>query len=135
MASKIQLVSRILLGLIFFAFGLMGLFNVFEPPKELPEKLQAFNAGLAASGYFFQLLKGTEAVCGLLLLLGWFVPLALVVLAPIVLNIFLVHVFLAPDGLPVAVVVGVLTAYLSFFSPSYSPTIKQLLRRRSGGLH
>lgn len=129
MKAKAPLIARVLLGLIFFVFGLIGLLNLFPPPPDLPERLQAFNAGMMAAGYFFPLVKGTEVVCGLLLLTGFYVPLALVVLAPIVLNIFLVHAFLAPEGLPIALLCGFLLSYLSFFAPPYAPTIKQLFKR------
>ncbi len=57
-------------------------------------------------------------------------PLALVVLAPVILNIFLVHAFMQPSGLVLAVVLGAFEVYLAFFSAEYSPTIKQLFRRR-----
>ncbi|WP_415061343.1 DoxX family membrane protein [Bdellovibrio sp.] len=130
MKAKLPLIARLLLGLVFFASGLMGLLNLVPPPPDLPERLVTFNTGLAASGYFFTLLKGTETVCGLLLLSGFFVPLALVVLAPIVLNIFLVHAFMAPSGLPLAIVLGLLLSYLSFFAPPYSSTVKSLFRRK-----
>ncbi|MCX6109590.1 MAG: acyltransferase, partial [Proteobacteria bacterium] len=82
--------------------------------------------GLKASKYFFYLLKGTEIVCGLALVTGFYVPLALVVLAPISLNIFLVHASLEPSGLPMAIGIGLVLAYLAFVSPSYSPTVKKL---------
>ena len=82
-----------------------------------------------ASGYFFPMVKLTEVICGLLLLLGLFVPLALVVLAPVALNIFLVHAFLAPEGLVLALVIGVLMIYLSFFAEPDSKTIKLLFRK------
>jgi uncharacterized membrane protein YphA (DoxX/SURF4 family) len=52
------------------------------------------------------LVKGTEVVAGLLLLTGIAVPLALVLLAPILVNIFLFHLILAPEGLAPAVVLG-----------------------------
>lgn len=130
MKAKITLVIRILLGLAFFASGLIFLLNLYPMPTDLPERLQTFNNGLLASGYFFTLLKATETVCGLLLIVGWFVPLALVVLAPIVLNIFLVHVFLEPSGLPVALVIGILLSYLAFFAEPYSTTIKMLFRKK-----
>ncbi|MBV2168678.1 MAG: DoxX family protein [Bdellovibrio sp.] len=130
MKAKLPLIARLLLGFVFFASGLMGLLNLVPPPPDLPERLVTFNTGLAASGYFFTLLKGTETVCGLLLLSGFFVPLALVVLAPIVLNIFLVHAFMAPSGLPLAIVLGLLLSYLSFFAPPYSSTVKLLFRRK-----
>lgn len=130
MKAKLPLVAQILLGLVFFAGGLTGLLNLVPPPPDLPEALVTFNTGLMASRYFFPLLKVTETICGLLLLSGFFVPLALVILAPIALNIFLVHAFLAPDGLPLATVIGALLIYLAFFTPQYSPTIKQLFKKK-----
>lgn len=130
MKAKLPLIARILLGFIFFASGLVGLLQMVPVPTDLPEGLMTFNAGLAASKYFMPLLKATEVLCGFLLLSGFFVPLALVILAPICLNIFLVHLFLAPSGLPVATVVGLLTVYLSFFAQPYSSVVKQLFRSK-----
>src|ERR1044072_2516602 len=98
MKAKMPLIARILLGLVFFGAGLAGLIMGMKPPPDTPETLLEFTKGLEATGYFFYLLKVTEVVCGLMLLSGMYVPLALVVLAPIVLNIFLVHLFLAPSG-------------------------------------
>ncbi len=103
--------------------------NLIPTPPDLPDRLVAFNNGLMASGYFMTLLKLTETICGLMLLSGMFVPLALVVLAPIVLNIFMVHAFMEPSGLPVAVVIGLLTVYLAFFAKPYSGPIRALFRR------
>ncbi len=130
MKSKITLVARLLLGLLFFAAGLVGLLNLVPPPENLPEGLKTFNAGMEASGYMMKLVKGVETLCGLLLITGQFVPLALVALAPIALNIFLVHAFLAPEGLPLAIIIGIILIYLSFFAEPYSSTIKQLFRRK-----
>lgn len=130
MKSKITLVVRVLLGLIFFGAGLAGLLNLAPPPADMPEKLMTFMNGLMATTYFFPLLKGTETICGLLLISGFFVPLALVVLAPIALNIFLVHAFMAPDGLITAVVIGAMMVYLSFFAEPYAGTIKQLFKKK-----
>lgn len=129
MKAKLPLVARILLGLVFFAGGITGLLNLVPPPADLPERLQTFNNGLMASGYFFPFLKATETICGLLLLSGFFVPLALVVLAPITVNIILVHAFLAPSGMPLALILGLLLAYLAFFAEPYAGVIKPLFRR------
>lgn len=128
--SKLPVIARVLLGLIFFVFGLNGFLNFIPPPKEMPEHMMTFMNGMMVTKYFFPLVKGTEVVCGALLLLNAFVPLALVVLAPVVLNIFLVHAFMAPEGLPIAVFIGVLTVYLSFFAKPYSDTVKQLFVRK-----
>ena len=125
MKSKIDIAIRILLGLIFLMASVTFFLKLAPEPTDLPEALKTFNAGLMASGYFMTLLKATELVCGLALVSGFFVPLALVVLAPISLNIFFVHAFMYPGGLPLAVVVGVFMIYLSFFS-KYSGPIKAL---------
>lgn len=127
MIHKLTLAARIILGIIFFGSGLAFFFTT-PPPMEGP--IGTFFNGMTATGYFFYLLKGTEALCGLMLITGRFVPLALVVLAPIVLNIFLVHAFMMPEGLPVAIVVGILELYLAFFAKEYSPAIKILFRHK-----
>lgn len=130
MKAKLPLIARILLGFVMFASGLAGLLNLVPVPPDLPEALVTFNTGLMASVYFMPFLKATEVVCGLMLLSGFFVPLALVVLAPIVLNIFLVHAFLAPSGLVLAVILGLLLAYLSFFAQPYASVIKTLFYKK-----
>lgn len=122
--KKVTLVVRLLLGLVFAGSGISFFFTT-PPPMQGP--IAQFFAGMMATHYFFYLLKGTEIICGLMLLSGMFVPLALVVLAPIVINIFCVHAFMVPEGLPLALVIGILEAYLSFFSP-YSTKIKALFR-------
>ena len=123
MNQKIQLVVRILLGLLFL-FGGVAFF--FTTPPPLTGDMATYFAGLAASKYFFYLLKFSEIFCGACLVSGFFVPLALVILAPISLNIFFVHAFLDPSGLPTAIGIGIAIIYLAFFSPSYSPVIKKL---------
>ncbi len=125
--KKLTIAARILLGLIFAGSGVAYFFTT-PPPMEGP--IAEFFKGMLATHYFFYLLKGTEIVCGLCLLSGFFVPLALVALAPVVVNIFLVNAFLMPQGLVVASVVGLLEIYLAFFSEEYSPRIRQLFRAR-----
>ncbi len=96
--AKIQLGARIILGLIFFVFGGMGLglalglWHMSFPP--MPPKAEAFMNGIMASGYFLLLLKITETSCGFLMLTGIAAPLALVIIAPVTLNIFCFHLFL-----------------------------------------
>lgn len=122
-------VARILLGLIFFVFGLAGLFNLMPPPKEPPPPdMQTFFAGIMATKYFMPLLKLVETVAGAMLLSNRFVPLALTLLAPIIVNIVAVHTFLAPSGLPVAIVVLVLEIYLAW---SYRDSYRTVLQARA----
>ena len=127
--NKVTIVVRVIFGFIFAGAGIAFFFT----PMQIPEgAMGTFLSGLIASHYFLYLLKITETVCGLLLMSGMFVPLALVVLAPVVLNIFFVHVFLAPAPfqLGFALLLGIFEIYLSFFSAQYSPKIRQLFQRK-----
>jgi uncharacterized membrane protein YphA (DoxX/SURF4 family) len=111
--KKVTLGSRIILGLIFFIFGLNGFFQ-FIPQPPMPEKVMAFMSGLMQASYFFPVLKGTEVICGLMLLSGFYVPLAQIILSPIIVQIFLFHAFLAPSGVPLALVIVILQIMLAY---------------------
>ncbi len=116
MKQKFALVARILLGLIFFVFGLNGFFH-FIPPESMPpmpEAAGAFMGALVNSGYMIYLIKIVEVVGGALLLSGFYVPLALLILAPGLYNILLFHAFLAPGGLPLAITMVVLHSFLVY---------------------
>ena len=114
MKSKAALVARILLGLVFFVFGLNGFLGFLEEPEGTPEG-EAFITALIDTGYLMMLLKVIETTCGALLLAGYFVPLALVLLAPIIVNILGFHLFLdlSGQGLGMAIVILVLHLFLT----------------------
>lgn len=122
-------IARSLLGLMFFVFGLMGLLNLMPPPppETLPPKLVAFSTAMMNTGFLFQLVKGTEVVVGALLLLNRFVPLALALIAPVIVNIVAVHVFLAPSGLVMALVILALEIYLAW---AYRSAFRPMLGAR-----
>ena len=128
-ARHLPTVARVLLGLMFFVFGLNGFLNFIPtpPPDAMPVRLVAFSEAMMKTGYLFQLVKGTEVVVGLLLLLNRFVPLALAVLAPVVLNIVAVHAFLAPSGIVMSVVILALELYLAW---SYRSAFRGMLAAR-----
>lgn len=107
------IVVRSLMGALFIFSSVTLLFKIITPP-EATGALKTFNDGIAASGYLMNLLKITELICGLALISGRFVPLALVVLSPIIVNIFFVHVFLAPEGLPVAIFLVIANSFLAY---------------------
>jgi uncharacterized membrane protein YphA (DoxX/SURF4 family) len=119
--------ARLFLGLVFTVFGL-NFFLHFLPMPAAPPRAAAFAGALFASGYFFPLLKTTEVVAGVLLLTGRFVPLALAVLAPIVVNIVGFHLFLEPSGLPVPL--GMLAAEI-FLGWSYRAAFASMLHART----
>jgi uncharacterized membrane protein YphA (DoxX/SURF4 family) len=105
MNYRLTIVLRSLLGLIFVAAPAAAIFHTVEPA--LPTQAAAFTAALAKTGYMMPLLWSTEIVAGLMLLSGILVPIALLLLAPVVVNIALFHALLAPAGAgPAAVVIG-----------------------------
>lgn len=115
--------ARLILGAIFLVFGLNGFLRLIPMPM-LPVHATAFLGALAATGYMFPLIKIVEIVAGLMLLLGRFVPLALALLAPDIINISLFHLFLAHIGLPVAGLLLVLSIYLAWsFRDVYRPML------------
>jgi putative oxidoreductase len=90
-------VIRILLGLIFTVFGLNGFLH-FIPMEPLPQPAIDFFTALAATGYMIRLIFFGQLIGGVLLLTGIAVPFALVILAPIIVNILFFHLFLAPGA-------------------------------------
>jgi uncharacterized membrane protein YphA (DoxX/SURF4 family) len=125
-----MLIVRTLMGLLFVFGSVVYFFNLFTPPP-MEGAFKSFNEGLAASGYFFTLLKATELVCGILLLTGRFVPLALVIIAPVIINIFMVHLFLDRSGLPVAIFLVAAEIFLAYFyrdafAPLLTPKYEKL---------
>jgi uncharacterized membrane protein YphA (DoxX/SURF4 family) len=116
--------ARLFLGLVFTVFGL-NFFLHFLPTPPAPLRAASFAGALFASGYFFPLLKITEVAAGLLLLSGRFVPLALAVLAPIVIDIVGFHLFLAPSGIALPLVVLAAELYLArTYRAAFAPMLK-----------
>ena len=131
MATKIKSISvvtaRIVLGLIYFVFGLNFFLHFLPTPPSAGGVADAFVGGLFQSGYFFPMLKSIEVVLGAFLLIGLFVPLALVVLMPISLNILLFHAFLAGNA-TMGIVIVLLNLYLAW---AYRDYYKPLFNRKA----
>lgn len=96
--SKLATAARILMGAAFLVTGLNGFFH-FLPEPELPQAARAFMGALVASRYMMPLVMATQVAGGALLVTGLAVPLALVLLAPVLVNIVLFHLYLARGGI------------------------------------
>jgi uncharacterized membrane protein YphA (DoxX/SURF4 family) len=127
LTQKLPLAARLLLGLIFFVFGLNGFLH-FLPQPPPPPAAAAFGGALLATGYMMILLKATEVIAGTLLLAGLFVPLALTLLAPVIVNIVAFHLFLAPGNY---ILVGVVLASEIFLAWSYRAAFAPMLHART----
>lgn len=122
-------VARYLLGVILFVFGLNGFLNFIPPPPVPPQPLDggAFLGALVGTGYLMLLIKAVETTVGVLLLANRFVPLALVLFAPIAVNIALYHVVLDPavPGVVIALLVFALDVFLIWAYRGYYAPLKQ----------
>jgi putative oxidoreductase len=120
----VTLIARILLGLIFLVFGLNGFFNFIPAPP--PSGVAGQYIGALFVSHYAVLIFLLEAIGGALLLANRFVPLAIAVLGPIVVNILLFHFSMAPEGIPLALVTTVLWAIVFYkvrqaFAPLFVP--------------
>jgi hypothetical protein len=101
------LITRILLGLLFTVFGLNGFLHFIPMQPPPPGLAGQYTAALFQSHYLVVVFL-LQLIGGLLLLANRFVPLALLLLGPVIVNILLFHVFMAPEGLPMALFAVVL---------------------------
>lgn len=125
--NKARTPARLIYGLLWLVFGLNFFFNFLPQPADaMPEAAMKFLGGLMAAPYFMPIVKVTEIVVGLMLLANIAVPLALVVISPIVLNILLFHTILAPAGAPIALA---MTAFNVFLGIAYWNQFKPLFKK------
>jgi len=100
------LIARYLLGLIFVVFGANGFLHFIPMPP--PSGVAGQFMGALFVSHVLVVIFLLELIGGILLLVGRYVPLALVLLGPVIVNIVLFHAFMAPSGLPLATVVVIL---------------------------
>lgn len=100
------LIARYLLGLIFLVFGANGFLHFIPMPP--PSGVAGQFMGALFMSHVLVVIFLLQLIGGILLLVGRYVPLALVLLGPVIVNIVLFHAFMAPSGLPLATVVVIL---------------------------
>ncbi len=107
----VTIIARTLLGLIFVVFGSNMFLHFIPMPPPSAGPARDFMSALFASHYLY-VIGALQVVGGVLLLIGRWVPLALTLLGPVIVNILCFHAFMAPAGLPLAIVVSVLALFL-----------------------
>lgn len=111
----IPAIARVLMGLPLVVFGLNMFLNFIpQPETPMPAGAAAFAGALFNSGYMMKLIGVTQLVVGIMLLTNRFVPLALVLFMPFMVNSIAFHVFLEHSGLPMAIVFLALELYLAW---------------------
>jgi uncharacterized membrane protein YphA (DoxX/SURF4 family) len=120
-------IVRILLGLGFLVFGLNGFLNFMPVPEDMPQDIITASAGLMMGGYM-SVVAGTEIIVAVLLLLNRFVPLALALLAPIIVGILTFHIALDPATIGPGIVVLLMELYLAW---AYRGAFRPMLRAKT----
>ncbi len=121
MKSTFTTLLRVLLALALLFFGANKLFE-FLPLYELPADATSFMESLESTGYVFYVVAALEIVIGLLLLFGKWVPFALILLAPISVNILLFHLFLDVSDIAIAIaIVGINVILIYKYWKAYRP--------------
>ena len=107
------IILRTLMGLLFLFSSAYYFLKLPVPP--LSGDMKAFNDGLMASHYLMPTAKVVELLCGLAFVTGRFVPLASVLIAPIIVNIALIAAFLGHEGLPFAVFLVIANGLVAYY--------------------
>src|SRR5579862_1214263 len=122
-------IARVLMGLAFLAFGLMGILmalHVMKAPDNMPEDIKAVNGALTKAGYM-DVVSATMTLVGLLLLANRFVPLALALIAPVLVGILTFHITMQPAGIVPGAILSLLELYLAW---SYRNAFCPMLRAK-----
>jgi hypothetical protein len=125
----VHLIARLLLGVLFTFTGLNGFLN-FIPAGPMPPGPAGQFAGVLMQSHYMHVVFIFQLIPGILLLLNRYVPLALALLAPVIVNILLFHIFMYPSGLPLASLAALLWI-LTFIQVRYA--FAGLFQQRVGG--
>jgi hypothetical protein len=110
----VALIARILLGVVFTVFGANGFFH-FLPQPPLPPGLASQYVIALAQSHYIVVPFTVQLIGGVLLLVNRYVPLALAILGPVIVNILCFHLFLEHTGLPLAFVAAILWFILFYW--------------------
>lgn len=116
-------IARVLMGIAFLIFGLNGFLNFIPAPKDMPQDIMAI-MGAMLKGGFFTVVSGAEVLVSVLLLINRFVPLALAMIAPIIVGILTFHIALQPATIAPGIVVAALELYLAWsYRKAFGPML------------
>jgi putative oxidoreductase len=106
------LISRVLLGLVFFVFGLNGFLHFI--PAQMPSGMAGQFILAIVQSHYYVVIFAVQLLGGVLLLVNRYVPLALTILGPVIVNILCFHLLMFRTNLPLAFVVAILWAILAY---------------------
>jgi len=107
------IIVRVLLGAMMLFASISYFFNLGEQPAPTGD-MATLMGGLAASKYMFPLVKSIELIAGLMLVSGKFVKLGTVLLMPISVNIFLIHLIVSKSDIPMSAAILAANVFLIY---------------------
>lgn len=125
LSKVIMHVCRLFLGIIFLGAGINGYFVIFGLDPFIPTSPEAM--ALFEFEYLLITEKSLEIICGILLLSNRFIPLAIAILSPIIVNILLLHLFVDPSLLLLVIFLVIALGYLLFY---YRKNFLSILERK-----
>ena len=124
-----SIIARYLAGLIFLVFGLNGFLNFIPMPP--PGGVAGQFMGALYASHYLWMIFAFQVVAAVLLLVNRYVPLAVAILAPVIVNILFFHALMAPSGLPLALLVTVLWALIFVnVRPAFAGLFQSRLQRK-----
>lgn len=114
MKKIIQNIASFLTGLMFINAGLNKFFNYIPVPDDLPEQLESMNIAMAEIGWLLPLVAIAEIVGGVLFVTNRFRALGAIILFPVMLGILIIHLTVAPSGLPIAIAIFLILLWVMF---------------------
>lgn len=128
LARFVPPVVRVLLGLMFLLFGLNGFLNFIPAPKDIPQDIMTLMGGLMKAGYM-TVVSGAEVLIAVLLLTNRFVPLALAMLAPVIVGILTFHIAMQPSTIGPGIVVLLMELYLAWvYRAAFRPMLRMCVK-------
>ena len=105
-----SLIARYLAGVVFLVIGLNGFLNFIHLPP--PGGIAGQFMGALYASHYLMVISAVQVIAAVLLLVNRYVPLAVAMLAPVIVNILSFHALMAPSGLPLALLMAVLWAVI-----------------------
>lgn len=115
----------LLFGLMFINAGLNKFFNYMPAPEDMPEDMAKMAAALMEIVWLMPLIGAVEVIAGVLFIIPRFRPLAAVMILPVMVGIVLTHLYVAPSGLPIALVLFAINCWVLIENrKKYAPMVR-----------
>jgi uncharacterized membrane protein YphA (DoxX/SURF4 family) len=114
MKTKVLNVLCFLFGLMMINAGLNKIFEYIPMPADMPEHMLKMYAAFKTIGWLLPLVAVVEVIGGILFMIPRTRAFGAIVVFPPVVGILLTHIFQAPEGLPIAIVLLIINVIVVF---------------------